>query len=386
MREKHGTSLDKRPFIIILLTTFILILLLVFTVFAYQIGVRAGQQNGRENSSEERNEQQASVMPTSNAKLPPLTNTENPEDTVGNTRTNPLPVGSVIEAHQWTIEVLEKERGDQAWQTLHAAHPYNQVPAAGKEYLNIKLRIQNNDLTEEKFLSFGLTGDSRIKYYSHENNLISPEPLLERFVPGRTEYEGWETFVIQENEENLMLVFDIGEYNDPPIYLALEENAAIPFNKTMVNITRTDLGIDPNQPVPFGQTATGEDWQIIVLDVVKGEDAWARILETNQFNDPPEAGMEYIMIKLAARYIGLADEGENISYSPFTIRTISGNEFDPASVVEPEPALDYNLYPGGEAEGWIVLAVPEEMKDFMLFFSPDYSGANDRYLSLGQGR
>lgn len=385
MSEQHGTSLDKRPFFIIILITFFLILLLIFTFFAYQIGQRAGAQT---NSEKTEGTKEQSGIATTIAELSPFDDNkaDSGENGMGEFRGNPLPADTIIDKHNWIIEILEFERGEAAWQSLHSAHPHNQLPSPGEEYLNVKLRIKNKDLTEEQFLSYGLTGDTLIKYHSHENDLISQDPWLERSVPARTELEGWDTFVIQENEDNLMLVFDIGDYEDPPVYIALEPNTAISFNETMVNITRTDLGISPDQPVPFGQTATGEDWQLMVLDVVKGDHAWEQILETNQFNDPPEAGMEYIMVKLNARYIGLNDEGDDISYSPFSIFANSGNEFKHASVVEPEPDLDYNLYPGGEADGWIVLAVPEKAKNLLLFFSPDSSGANDRYLSLGQGR
>ncbi len=381
MSEKYGNSMSKRPFFIIMLIGFFLILLLVLTFFAYQIGRRAGEQ-----SEVGENEKGQNAIATTIAGISPFNNSEeNIENSIGTIRTNPHPAGSIVDAHQWTIEVIEVERGDSAWQSLHNAHPYNEVPLAGEEYLNVKLRVNNNALQEE-FFSFGLTGDALIKYLSHENSLISPEPWLERTVPARKEFEGWETFVIQEDEGNLMLIFDIGDYDDPPVYLALEEGAHISFDESMVNITRTDLGITEEQPVPFGQTATGEDWQVIVQDYVKGDEAWEIILDENQFNDPPEDGMEYLMIKLWMRYIGANDEGANINYRPFTILTNSGKEFDNASVVVPEPALDYTVYPGGEVEGWIVMNIPEKPKSMMLYFSPDKSGANDRYLSLGQGR
>jgi hypothetical protein len=169
--------------------------------------------------------------------------------------------------------------------------------------------------------------------------------------------------------------------------MAVEEGAAIIMDEAMLlGMTRTEFGTSQDQPVPFGQTATGEDWQLIVLDVLKGEAAWEKIVEENQFNDPPEAGMEYIMVKLRVRYIGLKEHGQYISGDAFSIRTNSGTEFEVPSLVDPQPNLAFNLYPGGEAEGWIVLTAPEKTKNLALYFSPDTSGANDRYLSLGQGR
>jgi len=88
------------------------------------------------------------------------------------------------------------------------------------------------------------------------------------------------------------------------------------------------------------------------------------------------------------RYIGLADGEHNVSDSAFTLLANSGAELDSPSVVSPEPELYFDLYAGGEAAGWIVLQAPEEAKNLVLYFNPAYdgSGANGRYLSLGQGR
>lgn len=383
MNEKYKSSVDKRPFLIILLVALFLILLLLFTFWAYQMGQQVGNplHTAAEGSQNPITTTMTEISPSNNS----IDTAENAETPSGTVRVNPLSAGSLIERHGWTIELLAFERGQTAWQTLHATHAPNPVPPEGKEYLNIKLRIRNNT-NEKTFFSFALTGDSLRKYYGFDHYLVSPKPWLEQTVPIGKESVGWDTFIVQENEQNLMLVFDIGDYDDPPIYLALAEGTTIPFDPSMVNIARTDLGVNQDQPVPFGQVATGEDWQLVVLDVIKGEEAWTRILDTNQFNDPPEAGMEYIMVKLRVRYIGTNDEGEAVSYAPFSMMTTSGDEFGHTAVVQPKPELDYILYPGGEAEGWIVLTVPEKAKNLTLFFSPDSSGANDRYLSLGQGR
>lgn len=351
------------------------------------LACQTGQQPGSESTEAENGQ---SAIATTIADISPFgEDKEASENIIGITRANPFPPETIIKEGQWTIELLETERGEPAWQAVHLANPNNQLPPDGWEYLNAKLRIKNNELTtDESSLSISVTGDGRVKYPAYESSVVSPEPQLDTYLPGRTESEGWETFIVRKNEDNLMFVFSYyGDYDDPPLYLAIEDDAAVTVDEaTMMSMTRTELGTTQDQPVPFGQTATGEDWQLIVLDVKTGDDAWNLVLEENQFNDPPEEGMEYIMVKLRARYIGLKEEGENIDDYSFFVRTNSGNEFDAPSVVEPEPNLDHHIYPGGEAEGWIVLTVPEKTKNLTLYFSPDSSGANDRYLSLGQGR
>ena len=369
---------EKRPFLFIFL-------LLLFASLACQFG----QQAGNTDETEAANGKGAVATAVSELSTFVEDGIAASENKVGESRANPLPPGTRIKEGQWAIEVLDTNRGEPAWQAVHLVNANNQLPPEGWEYLNVKLRLKNNELSnDESSLYFYVTGDGRVKHAGYNSGVVSPEPQLDTYLPGRTESEGWATFLIHENEGNLMFVFeDLESYDDPPVYLAIEEGTAVTTDEEMiVGITRTDFGTNQDQPVPYGQTATGEDWQIIVLNVLRGESAWNKIYETNQFNDPPEEGMEYIMVLLRIRYIGLEEHGYYISDSPFSIRTNSGNKYDTPSLVDPEPNLAYDLYPGGEAEGWIVLTAPVETKNLALFFSPDASGANDRYLSLGQGR
>lgn len=377
LNREGERNIQKRPLSLLLL-------LLILPTLACQFG----QQAGTATNTEAENGQ--SAIATTIAELSPFAEKESTaQPSLGESRANPLPPGTDIKKGNWSVEILETNRGETAWQAIHRVNSNNQLPPEGWEYFNVKMRIKNNELsTDKSSLYFYITGDNRIQYAFYQSGVVSPEPQLENYIPGRTESEGWESFLIQENEHNLMFVFeDIETYEDPPTYLAIEEGANIPIDDDMIqSITRTEFGTSQAQPVPYGQTATGEDWQIIVKDVLRGESAWNEIFEENQFNDPPESDMEYIMVKLHVRYIGFDEHGEHISDRPFTLHTNTGTEFDVPSLVDPEPTLNYTLYPGGEAEGWIVLTAPADTKDPTLFFSPDASGANNRYLSLGQGR
>lgn len=310
----------------------------------------------------------------------------------GQTRANPLPVGETAVAGQFSATILETLRGDDAWQAVHQANPNNKQPVAGWEYLLLKISLRNNDTDPEQDRSAALhvTGNGRVVHFSFNTSAVPPTPSLENTLPGGEVSEGWETYLIHAAEGNLILqVEDLFDYQSPPTYLAIDEGASIPAdNDTVRNIPPTDLGLTAAQPVPFGQTATAEDWQIIILDVKTGEEAWQQILAANQFNDPPPEGMTYILVHIRARYIGLQEEAQNISDRAFTLLTAAGEELPRPSVVDPEPELYYDLFAGGEVDGWIVLLAPQEAKNLALYFNPPYdrSGANERYLSLGQGR
>lgn len=122
------------------------------------------------------------------------------------------------------------------------------------------------------------------------------------------------------------------------------------------------------------------------MELYAGEDAWERILDANQFNDPPQDGLVYILVKMRLRYIGLAETGERVSLygGSFTLLDSEGKIYDSPSVVEPEPALEGHLFPGGSMEGWMVLQAPETViSESRILFQPDTNTVeNMRYLSL----
>ncbi|MFZ0546241.1 MAG: hypothetical protein WAM60_12420, partial [Candidatus Promineifilaceae bacterium] len=111
---------------------------------------------------------------------------------------------------------------------------------------------------------------------------------------------------------------------------------------------------------------------------------WALVQDANQFNDPPEEGMEYIAVKIHVRFINTTDEYESIDGSYFKSTGDASVVYDSPFVVDPEPNLDAYLYPGGEIDGWIVVQSAINETGMKLIFEPlfDFSGINTRYLSL----
>lgn len=309
----------------------------------------------------------------------------------GSSRAYPIPQSQTAVAGQWAVTVLDAVRGDDAWQEIHLANANNPPAPTGWEYLLVDMTLENrSDSEDNEYVGLHVTGDGRVVHFSFNSGVVPPDPALASDLPGGVASTGWAAYLIREGEGNLMLVVeDYAAFDTPTAYLAIDEDAAITIDRaTMLSIAPTDLGLDRNNPVPFGQTATAEDWQIIVEDVISGPAAWEIILDANQFNDPPPEGMVYVLVKVRVRYIGLSEDEQNVGDRDFTLFAGSGEALERPSVVEPEPELFFDLYAGGEVEGWIVLQAPAEAQDWVLYFNPAYdgSGVNGRYLSLGQGR
>jgi hypothetical protein len=302
-------------------------------------------------------------------------------------RSNPALRTDVVSAPNWDVQVLEVIRGDEAWQAIQAANQFNEPALEGWEYILVKLWVKSTATDSEEHPigsgDFKITGDRLIRYTSA--SVVEPDPPLDAklFTDGET--EGWTAYLVNKGENSLILIIDeLWNFDDDRFrFIALDE-ASITVDPELADVEPTDLGTDRASPAPFGETVTTEDWQVTVLEVVRGDEAWQMAQEANQFNDPPDEGMEYVAARVNVRYISTTDKAETIDGSSFKTTGSANTLYDLPLVVDPEPALDVALFPGGEYEGWVVLQAAQGETGLTLVFEPlfDFSGKNRRFLSL----
>ena len=306
----------------------------------------------------------------------------------GQSRTNPLPNNGTISLPNWDVRVLDLIRGDQAAQQILDEFPSNDPPPTGWEYILIRYHIRSKiDSDEEELLGLHLTGNANTLYYSFNNSLIPIDPILSNSMRGGEENEGWEAYIVRQGESDLLLVLDdLSDYTEPHYFVALENGTSIsvPDNK-LNDIQITQQGIRANEPTAFGIMTTSENWQVQILEQIRGEEALATLLAVNQFNDPPPKGMEYVMVKIWVRYIGLKPNGEDINNLAFDILGNSKTVYERVSAVNPFPNFpSLYLYPDGVYEGWVSYFIAQDETNLTLIFQPGFGSdeADLRYLSL----
>ncbi len=327
--------------------------------------------------------------PTDTPKPTPVPPTATPQP-IGLSRSNPYPRSEVVSAPNWDVQVLEVKRGEEAWKDIQAANMFNEAAPEGMEYLLVKLHVKSTyaDSDEHSIggCDFDVTGDRLIRYTCSMAMVVEPDPQLDARLFTGGEAEGWSAYLVAQGEGNLILVvnetynFDEGAIR----YIALDEGAKISISPELASIKPTDLGKERNNPASRADKITTEDWEVSVIEVIRGDEAWRMVQEANQFNDPPAKGMEYIAVRIHVRYIGTEDKAENIDGSFFKTVGSTAVLYDSPSVVGPDPSLDIWLYPGGEYEGWIVAQAAKDETGVVLVFDPlfDFSGKNRRFISL----
>jgi hypothetical protein len=316
-----------------------------------------------------------------NTPIPP---TSGPVE-IGMSRSYPYPFRELVTAPNWDIQVLEVLRGDAAWQ-LRPTDKYNEPAPAGMEYLLVKIHVKCTfDDQEEHMIYYGsdfkVTGD-RLTLYSFAGGM-APEPVLEATLYKGEETEGWAAYLVGQGEGDLMLALEeFTEYYEYRLrFMALEEGASISVSPELSSIQPNDLGMKRSSPAPFGETVITEDWKASFLEVMRGDAAWTMIYKANPYTEPPDKGMEYIAVRMYVQYIGTVDEVDDFWGDHFSTIGSANVVYDFPNTLEPEPAMTVNLFPGGEAEGWLILQVAKGETNISAIFNP-FLNESQRYMSL----
>ena len=121
------------------------------------------------------------------------------------------------------------------------------------------------------------------------------------------------------------------------------------------------------------------DAKIAVLQVLRGKEALDRIKAANPSGQPPKAGFDYVVARVAFQMTAILAPGnktfELARKMQFVALTEDGNEQEPPPVTPPSPELHRTVRSGEPAEGWIVLLVEQSNKKPVMFFDPAAGGA-----------
>ena len=145
----------------------------------------------------------------------------------------------------------------------------------------------------------------------------------------------------------------------------------------------TPLGHSRSKPAPKNTELTTEveDWmdnfkaKITLTDFKRGNVAWGMIKEANMFNDEPSEGEEYILAKIKFELLETKD-GESYDIETYKFEAVSGSGkvHDSPYIVEPEPRLEKELYPGASHEGWLAVRVDKDDAKPLLSFNRGNKG------------
>ncbi len=314
---------------------------------------------------------------------------------VGSTRAKPIPLGEQATTSEWNIRVKEFLRGADALLIIREDAPDTPEAPAGYEYalVNVEIRCLAIDQNYHS-ISLGemyMTGNHFVAYKDGMDEVPAPEFLYKDLYTAESA-TGWVDAVIPVDEENLVMVYDKYEGEEEvraTLFFELEPGASIAIPKEFAKIKATDLGTTSANPIPLGEMGVNEDWQLQILEMVDGADA-LQVIKTEGAGDP-EAGMDYVLLRVKLKYISTDDLPAVFGLMEFHSLDATGNEIYRSDMFfsrpHQRPWLDGTVFPGAEVEGWVSLKFTAGATGWqLLFISDGYSSpnrySNQRYFSL----
>jgi hypothetical protein len=322
---------------------------------------------------------------------PENTNTKTPTlipSKPGLRRDNPYPVGQAASVPNWTVQVVGMKRGREAQSDLEEANSTTMPPPTNFEYLLVKIKVKCAYADKEQHSisasDFKVTGDRLIGY--NPLDVTVPDPALDYVLQAGEQEEGWASYLVGKNEYDLILAVDEISNDSPDRlrYIALDGGASIGIPTGLADIQATDLGTTPSMPAPLTVKVITNEWEVSVVDVIKGKTANDMVM-ASPYNLPPDEGMQFIVVKVYVRYRNTEDRPAGVDNYYFTDMDSSGTMYDFTSLISPSPSLDVVLFPGGDYAGYVVVQAPVNASGLNLVFQAidDSTGESLRYLSLG---
>ncbi len=304
-------------------------------------------------------------------------------------RAAPLPAGSTIAVNDFSIEILEVLRGDEALENVLAASDSNDPPAAGFEYVQIHVRMTyegTESSADTGEWDFRLTGSDGV--YRSRALVFQTEPDLNAtLVPGGTA-DGWVAFEVPAAETDLMLIYDsFNQYTDDPVaYVAVDPGAMVVPDTDSFPVP-TDTGLSRSTPAPIGEAVVNEKWEFTVLEVRRGDDLDAELPDSFSWIEELADGREYVAVRLRARYLGRVER--TVIVSGFDLAA-TGSEnvlYDVPFALVFEPEFWYEVFPGAVVEGWVTYEVEKAETNLILRLGDRFAldSENDRFLALVAG-
>jgi hypothetical protein len=151
--------------------------------------------------------------------------------------------------------------------------------------------------------------------------------------------------------------------------------------------TPVPLGLSRINPYPSSTVASVPNWDIQVVEVKRGEDAWQELQAADSFNEAAPEGMQYLLVKLHVKSTYTDSDEHSLSSCDFSVTGDHLVNYTCGSAAEFEPSLDASVTTGGETEGWATYLVARGEKNLMLVFQ-ELLGLDEnaiRYIALDQG-
>lgn len=122
-----------------------------------------------------------------------------------------------------------------------------------------------------------------------------------------------------------------------------------------------------------------------VNEVIRGDEAYARLLQENQFTLSPDDGNEFILVLVEAEYPNIASNEGSIDFMMYGAKMYyQGQLVDSMINLIMEPSFgSIELLPGGRATGWLWFEIPCNWSSPLLMMGANiFTDENGIFMSI----
>jgi hypothetical protein len=113
-------------------------------------------------------------------------------------------------------------------------------------------------------------------------------------------------------------------------------------------------GASRANPLAAGSLISIDNWDVQIVDVKRGDEAWQLIRQSNRLNDPPDPDREYLLVQA---WIKNKSQKKGNLWLDITGQQNKLYKRYQANVISPEPRLSTNLEANEEGLGWLVYTI-----------------------------
>ena len=170
-----------------------------------------------------------------------------------------------------------------------------------------------------------------------------------------------------------------------PIVVLSAWPSAPPVPSQTARLDAHPLGAPVNVLIEFGEQYLGAelyDAKITVLDVVRGQKAWAVLRQAGQANPPPKLGFDYLIAGVKFQFSARtspAPDSYQLNETQFTAADAYGRPYSPPDLAAyPQPPLRGILKPGDSLEGRLAFLIPKNVPKPLMVFREDVGEVSHR--------
>jgi hypothetical protein len=313
-----------------------------------------------------------------------------PVGELGKSRSNPVgwDVSKKGEYFIYTITEIVTD-ATAAAKIVEDGHPSNIKAPEGYQYYVIRYTAENiaaDAKPQSPWMktNFWMTGSSLATYTKPEGAWLPSTECTADVEPTKTA-SCEVVFLLPVDETNKILVLREADTT----YFMVDDAAMIsPLPSTSQNSTNGSTSASPAVVGEIVDSSSGDvSASFSITEVIRGEEAAARIAAECSSCEKAPAGQEYILANVVMTFHGDSKLPDD-TFTPgsVTLKIVGGMqvEYESPYGYAPKPVFSAQnaIYAGGTAAGWVVLSAPIAETGRQIVISPYYSAENKRFVTI----